>query len=83
MSTIKAERLYRELRLKVTQTDTGASRTAISDAHGPYIFSTLPLGPYLLEASLTDFSPYMQTGIVLQVDSKVTIDIPVKPGGLD
>jgi hypothetical protein len=66
--------------IKVTQTATGASRTVISDEQGRYIFATLPLGPYVLEASLAGFSPYMQTGIVLQVDNKVTIDIPLKPG---
>src|SRR5262245_22685639 len=68
--------------IKVTQTATGASRTAISNEEGRYIFSTLPLGPYVLEATHDGFTSYMQTGIVLQVDGKLNIDIPLKVGAL-
>ncbi len=66
--------------VKVTQTATGASRTTASNEEGRYIFPTLSLGPYVLEASRDGFTPYMQTGIVLQVDSKLDIDIPLKVG---
>src|SRR5437762_9486876 len=68
--------------IKVTQTATGASRTTISNEEGRYVFSTLPLGPYMLEATRDGFTSYMQTGIVLQVDSKLNIDIPLKVGAL-
>src|SRR5712691_11353407 len=64
--------------IKVTQTATGASRTTISNEEGRYVFSTLPLGPYMLEATRNGFTSYMQIGIVLQVDSKLNIDIPLK-----
>src|SRR6476646_1458087 len=68
--------------IKVTQTATGASRTTTSNEDGRYIFATLPLGPYVLEATRDGFTSYMQTGIVLQVDSKLDIDIPLKVGAL-
>src|SRR5262245_31484989 len=66
--------------IKVTQTATGASRSATSNEEGQYIFPTLPLGPYALEASRLGFTSYMQTGIVLQVDSRINIDIALKLG---
>ena len=34
----------------------------------------------MLEGTHPGFSSYMQTGIVLQVDSKLNIDIPLKLG---
>src|SRR4249920_1031355 len=33
-----------------TQTATGAKRTAISDETGAFILTTLPIGPYMIEA---------------------------------
>src|SRR5207244_10916915 len=68
--------------IKVTQTATGSVRTAISNEEGRYVFANLPLGPYMLEASQPGFTSYAQTGIVLQVDSNLTIDIPLKVGAL-
>src|SRR5215510_4548547 len=68
--------------IKVTQTATGAVRTAVSNENGQYVFANLPLGPYVLEASQPGFTSYMQTGIVLQVDSNLTIDVPLKVGAV-
>src|SRR5919108_3293893 len=61
--------------VKVTQTATGATRTAISGEDGRYVFASLPLGPYMLEAAQPGFTTFVQTGIVLQVDSNLTIDV--------
>src|SRR5689334_19884550 len=51
----------------VTQTDTGFTRTAVTDAEGGYTLPNLPTGPYRLEVALQGFRTYVQTGIVLQV----------------
>ncbi len=66
--------------VKVTQTATGAVRTASSGADGAYVFTNLPIGPYMLEVVKQGFSKYVQSGIVLQVDSNPTIDVPLKLG---
>src|SRR5690348_11329060 len=55
--------------VKVTQTETGFNRAAISSETGAYTLPSLPVGPYKLEASLPGFKTYAQTGIVLQVAS--------------
>ena len=68
--------------IKVTQTATGAGRTAISGADGGYVLTNLPIGPYLLEVTKEGFSKYAQTGIVLQVDSNPTVDAALKVGAV-
>src|SRR5437016_3863619 len=52
-----------------TQTATGVSRSTVSNETGSYILPNLSLGPYKLEAALTGFRTFVQTGIVLQVGS--------------
>ena len=39
----------------VTQTDTGLTRSVVTDATGTYILPSLPTGPYRLEAMLQGF----------------------------
>ena len=38
-----------------TQTDTGATRTVVTDDSGAYVLPNLPTGPYRLEAMLSGF----------------------------
>ena len=68
--------------LKVTQTETGAQRTAASGSTGDYVLPNLPIGPYRLEVSKEGFSTYVQTGIVLQVGTNPTIDAALKVGAV-
>src|ERR1051326_2134234 len=58
----------------VTQTDTGLTRTAESDASGSYLVPSLPVGPYRIEVKKEGFSTYIQSGIVLQVATAPIID---------
>ena len=60
--------------IKATQTATGAVRTAVSGEDGRYVLPNLPLGPYMVEAALSGFRTYVQTGIVLQVNSDAAIN---------
>jgi len=68
--------------VKVTQTATGLSRTAVTGADGGYLFTELPVGPYQLEVTKEGFSRAVQSGIVLQVASNPTIDITLKVGAI-
>ncbi|MBV9506630.1 MAG: carboxypeptidase regulatory-like domain-containing protein, partial [Acidobacteriia bacterium] len=58
----------------VTQTDTGLTRTAETDANGFYSLPSLPVGPYRMDVKKQGFSAYVQSGIVLQVATAPTID---------
>src|SRR5262245_17528453 len=59
--------------VSVTQTDTGLSRAVQSDENGAYLLPSLPIGPYRLEVKKEGFSSYIQSGIVLQVNTNPAI----------
>ncbi len=60
--------------ITVTQTDTGVTRTTVSGTSGAYSLPSLPIGPYRMEVKKEGFTTFVQTGIVLQVDTAPTID---------
>jgi hypothetical protein len=64
----------------VTQTATGAKRSTVSNETGNYVLASLPLGPYVLEATLPGFKSYMQTGLVLQVNDSPIINVVLQIG---
>ncbi len=56
-----------DAQVKVTQTDTSLTRTAVTNTEGNYILPSLPIGPYKMEVYVKQgFSTYVQSGIVLQ-----------------
>src|SRR5213593_2829799 len=65
-----------------TQTDTGVPRSAVTNETGSYVLANLPLGPYRLEAALPGFRTYVQSGIVLQVNSNPSINPVLEVGQL-
>lgn len=67
----------------VTQTDTGLTRTAVTDETGGYLLTNLPTGPYRLEVALQGFRTYVQTGIVLQVGGTPTVNAVLGVGSLE
>lgn len=68
--------------VKATQTETGQSRTVMSGADGSYVFTNLPLGPYQIEVSKQGFTTYLQSGIILQVNSDVAVNTALKVGAV-
>ena len=68
--------------VQATQTDTGQVRTANTGSDGSFVFANLPIGPYKLEVSKAGFSKYVQSGIVLQVDSNPTVAVALKVGAV-
>ena len=63
-----------------TQADTGVSRSAITNETGSYILPNLAVGPYRLEAGLPGFRTFVQTGIVLQINSNPAINPVLEVG---
>src|SRR4051812_296471 len=64
----------------VTNTDNNFTRSVKSDAAGEYSLTALPLGPYRIEAVLTGFKKFVQTGVVLDVNRNARIDIALDLG---
>src|SRR5262245_47688046 len=63
-----------------TQTETGITRMAITNETGSYVLPNLTVGPYRLEAGLPGFRTFVQTGIVLQVNSSPVINAVLEVG---
>jgi Carboxypeptidase regulatory-like domain len=63
-----------------TQTDTGLSRTVVTNETGTYILASLPTGPYKLEVALPGFRSFVQTGIVLDVNANPVINVALAVG---
>ena len=64
----------------VTQANTGAVRSVVTDGDGQYLVSNLAPGPYRLEVALQGFRTYAQTGIVLQVAATPSINVSLALG---
>src|ERR1043165_6630453 len=63
-----------------TQTQTSISRMTVTNETGSYVLTNLPLGPYRLEATLPGFRSFVQTGIVLQVNDNIAINVVLQVG---
>src|SRR5947199_2158337 len=63
-----------------TQTDTGIVRMAVTNETGSYVLPNLAVGPFRLEAALPGFRTFVQTGIVLQVNSNPVINPVLEVG---
>ncbi len=68
--------------IKVSQTDTGLTRSVSSSADGTYTLPNLPIGPYRMEVTKEGFSTFVQPGIVLEVSTNPTINPVLKIGAV-
>jgi hypothetical protein len=69
--------------ITVTQTETGFTRSDVTDGNGAYVLTNLPLGPYRFEAMLQGFRAFVQTGIVLQVGATPQLNAQLSVGALE
>ena len=68
--------------LKFTQTETGYTRSVLSEANGSYAALSLPIGPYTLEVTQAGFAPYKQSGILLEVNTNPKISVTLTLGNV-
>ena len=71
-----------EAQVTVTNTATAATRTVATGSDGTYTLTNLPVGTYRLQISKAGFASYLQTGIVLQVDTNPTIPVTLQIGSI-
>jgi hypothetical protein len=64
----------------VINTSTGVRQSAITDSHGTYVFPVLPVGGYALEVNEPGFKPYRRTGIILDANSALLLDVVLQVG---
>jgi hypothetical protein len=63
-----------------TNLDTAVTTNVTTNAQGFYSFQELPLGKYSITATQTGFKSYVQTGIVLNVNDALVIDVALQVG---
>jgi len=63
-----------------TNVDTSVAVTLTTNAQGFYSFQALPLGKYTIDVKQTGFKAYSQTGLVLDVNSALVVDVALQVG---
>jgi hypothetical protein len=66
--------------ITATQTETGITRTTVTNETGLYVLPNLAIGSYKLEAGLPGFRTFVQTGLVLQVNSSPVVNVVLEVG---
>jgi hypothetical protein len=66
----------------VTQTDTQLIRTAVTNELGVYTLTSLPVGPYRLEAALQGFTTFVVPGIAVLVNANLVVDAALQLGSV-
>jgi hypothetical protein len=64
----------------VQEVQTGVKRSANTDLQGVYSFPSLPVGHYELTVRASGFKDFRQTGLNLDVNTALTVDIPLELG---
>jgi len=68
------------VKITITGTLTGVARTLETNTSGAYLAPELVPGTYEIKAEAPGFKTYSQTGIVLNVNDRVRVDIPMQVG---
>jgi Carboxypeptidase regulatory-like domain len=63
-----------------TETSTGVKQTLATDSRGFYSFQSLPVGRYDVEVTAPGFSPLRKTGVVIDLNGKVMVDVSLAIG---
>src|SRR6266849_1791415 len=61
----------------VRNVDTGVERTSSTNGDGFFAFTAIPVGHYEMEISHAGFKPYKRTGLVIDVDTALKVDVPL------
>src|SRR6266852_1480581 len=63
-----------------TNVDTGIATTQSTNGQGYYSFQSLPLGKYTIDVQQKGFKQYQKTGLVLDVNDALVVDVPLQVG---
>ena len=66
--------------VSASQTETGLTRSAMTDHSGAYVLLELPVGHYQLQVEARGFQTYVQQGIILNVNETATIPVRLVVG---
>src|SRR5580693_1966101 len=64
----------------VKSVETGASRTAVTETDGRFLFPSLPVGEYEIRAAKANFTEAVRTGVQLVVNQNAIVDMSLQVG---
>jgi hypothetical protein len=67
-------------RVTLANSATGVRQSGTADGRGSYGFPVLPVGAYVLEVNQPGFKPYRRTGIVLDTNSALLLEVVLQVG---
>jgi len=70
-----------DIAVTVRNVETSVQQNVKTNSDGYYVFPSLPVGRYEIEVSLAGFKPYKRTGLVIDVNTKLQVDIGLEVGG--
>ena len=76
----QSEAALPNVKITLTQTTTGQTRTVTSDESGDFVFLLLPAGKYELTAELGGFQKLIRRELELQIDQRASLDLALKAG---
>ena len=62
----------------ITNTQTGTKLTATTDQEGVFTFPVLSVGQYQIDATSDGFQPYRNTGLVIDINSALVLDVTLQ-----
>jgi hypothetical protein len=66
--------------IAATNNATGVKQITKSDVQGSYSFPVLSVGQYEIEVTSDGFKPYRKTGLVIDINSAVVVDVTLQLG---
>jgi hypothetical protein len=66
--------------VSLVNSGTGVRQSTVTDNQGTYTFPVLPVGSYVLEVNQPGFRPYRRTGIALDANSALLLDVVLQVG---
>lgn len=67
-------------RVTARNTSTNGIRVALTDERGVYSFAGLPIGPYEILVEAAGFKPYRRTGVAVDANSALLVDVVLAIG---
>ena len=67
-------------KVTVTNESTQVTRKAATDGSGVYAFANIDIGSYSVRVATPGFETYTKTGIVLEVGSSISVNVPMTVG---
>src|SRR5262245_34206950 len=68
--------------ITAVQVATNQVRTTVANTEGQFLFAVLPVGDYRFSVTHPGFKKYEQTGIVLQVNDNLRVDVTLEVGDI-